>query len=126
MKHGVQLQFPMTNNETEYEDILIGLRVSKALRAKTALLKNDSKLTIGQINKEFKTKEKRILNHLKLTNQLINRFDQVSFTQVPRDQNSKVGEVGRHASSENKTSLTDLKVEVQKSPSIEEFQTFLI
>lgn len=58
----------MTNNETKYEDILIGLRVSKALRAKTALLKSDSKLTIGQINKEFKTKEKRILNHLKLTN----------------------------------------------------------
>lgn len=56
----------MTNNETEYEDILIGLRVSKALRAKTALLKSDSKLTIGQINKEFKTKEKKDIEPLKV------------------------------------------------------------
>ena len=38
LKYGVQLQFPTTNNETEYETILIGLRVRKALGAKNILL----------------------------------------------------------------------------------------
>ena len=75
LKYGVQLQFLMTNNEAVYKAILIGLRVMKALGAKIVLLKSDSKLVIGQINKEFKGKEKRMQRYLKITNQLINEFD---------------------------------------------------
>lgn len=58
----------MTNNEVEYEQILTGLTVAKALGAKNALLKSDSKLVIGQINGEFEAKENRIQKYLKLTN----------------------------------------------------------
>ena len=75
LKYGVQLQFLMTNHKAVYEAILIGLRVVKALGAKIVLLKSDSKLVIGQINKEFKGKEKRMQRYLKITNQLINEFD---------------------------------------------------
>ena len=35
LKYGVQLKFPVTNNEAEYEAILIGLRFALALGAKT-------------------------------------------------------------------------------------------
>jgi len=69
----------MTNNEAEYEAILTGLRVAKALRAKIALLRSDSQLVIGQVNGEFKAKESRMQRYLKLTNQLISKFDRVSF-----------------------------------------------
>ena len=65
----------MTNNEAEYEAILMGLRVIKALGAKSTLLKIDSKLVIGQINRDFKAKERRMQKYLKLTNQLIGEFD---------------------------------------------------
>ena len=75
LKYGVQLQFLMTNHKAVYEAILIGLRVVKALGAKIVLLKSDSKLVIGQINREFKAKEKRMQRYLKITNQLINEFD---------------------------------------------------
>ena len=37
LKYGVQLKFPTTNNEVEYERILMGLRVGKALGAKNLL-----------------------------------------------------------------------------------------
>ena len=47
LKYGVQLKFPMTNNETEYEAILTGLRIAQALGAKNALLRSDSQLIIG-------------------------------------------------------------------------------
>ena len=42
LKYGVQLKFPVTNNEAEYEVILTGLRIARALRAKNALLRSDS------------------------------------------------------------------------------------
>jgi len=46
MKYGVQLKFPATNNEAEYEGILTGLRLGKALGAKNLLIQSDSKLVV--------------------------------------------------------------------------------
>ena len=70
LKYEVQLKFQATNNEVEYEGILTGLRVGKALRAKNLLLQSDSKLVIRQIKKEYKVKEKRMQKYLKLTKHL--------------------------------------------------------
>ena len=64
IKHGVQLKFPTTNNEAEYEGILTGLRVEKALRAKNLLLQSDSKLVIAQIKEEYEEKEERMRKYL--------------------------------------------------------------
>ena len=46
LKYGVQLKFSATNNEAEYEGILTGLRLGRALRANNLLVQNDSKLVI--------------------------------------------------------------------------------
>ena len=46
-KYGVQLQFLVTNNEVEYEAVLMGLRVAKALGVRNLKLNSDSKLVIG-------------------------------------------------------------------------------
>ena len=64
--------------------------------------------------------------YLKLMNQLVQEFDQVDFTQIRRRQNSEADEVARQASSEEGTSLLNLKVEVQRHLSIEELHTFMI
>ena len=60
LKYGVQLKFPATHNEAEYEGILLGLRIGKALRAKNLLLQSDSKLVIGQIKEDYEAKEERM------------------------------------------------------------------
>ena len=41
LKYGVQLKFPVTNNEAEYEAILTGLRIAWALGARNFLLRSD-------------------------------------------------------------------------------------
>lgn len=67
LRYGVQLQFPTTNNESEYEAILTGLKLAKSMGAKNVLLKSDSKLIIGQSKGEYEVKEKRMQKYLKLT-----------------------------------------------------------
>ena len=42
IKYGVQLKFPVTNNEAEYEALLAGLRVARALGAENVVLRSDS------------------------------------------------------------------------------------
>lgn len=41
LKYRVQLQFLITNNEAEYEAVLTGLRIAKALRVKNLKLNSD-------------------------------------------------------------------------------------
>ena len=60
LKYGVQLMFTTINNKDEYEVILMGLRVKKALGAKNLLLQSDSKLVVGQIKEEYEVKEERM------------------------------------------------------------------
>ena len=81
LKYGVQLKFLATNNEAEYEGILRGLKVEKALRAKNLLLQSDSKLLIGQIKEEYEAKEERMQKYLRLTKRLTQEFDEVEFVQ---------------------------------------------
>ena len=73
------MKFPTTNNEVEYEGILTGLRLGKALGVKNLLVENDSKLVIGQIKGKYKAKEERMQKYLRLTKHLTQEFDKVDF-----------------------------------------------
>ena len=49
LKYGVQLQFPATNNEAEYEAVLASLRIARTLGVKNLRLKPDSREDNQQI-----------------------------------------------------------------------------
>ena len=80
LKYEVQLQFLATNNEVEFETVLTGLRVAKALGVRNLKLNLDSNLVVRQITKEYEVKEDRMKRYLKLTNQLVSNFDDVKIT----------------------------------------------
>ena len=60
LKYEVRLRFLATNNEAEYESILIGLRLGKELGVKNLLIQSDSKLVVEQIKGEYEAKEERM------------------------------------------------------------------
>ncbi|XP_023926828.1 uncharacterized protein LOC112038257 [Quercus suber] len=61
-----------------------------------------------------------------MTKHLTQEFEEVEFMQIPRSQNVAADEVSKIASLEEGGSNTDLMMEVQKNPSIEEIPTFTI
>ena len=126
LKYGVQLRFPATNNEAEYEGILTGLRLGKALEAKNLLIQSDSKLVVEQIKGEYEAKEERMQKYLRLTRHLMREFDEVEFVQVPRNQNILADEISKLASSEEGGLSKNLTMKIQKHPSIEEVPTLAI
>ena len=79
LKYEVQLKFPATNNEAEYEGILTGLRLEKVLGMKNLLVQSDSKLVVEQIKGEYEAKEERMQKYLRLTRHLTHEFDKVEF-----------------------------------------------
>ena len=102
LKYLVQLKFPATNNEVEYEGILMRLRVRKTLGAKNLLLESDSKLVVWQIKEEYEAREERMQKYLRQTKHLTQEFDRVEFTQIPRSQNMIVDEIAKQASLEER------------------------
>ena len=95
LKYGVQLKFPATNNEAEYERILTRVKVRKVLGAKNLLLQSNSKLVIVQIKEEYETKEERMKKYLRLTKHLTQEFDRVEFVQIPKSQNMLADEIAK-------------------------------
>ena len=58
LKYVLHIQFPVSNNEAEYEALLHGLRVIVSLSIKRLLVYGDSMVVIKQVNKDWnRTKE---------------------------------------------------------------------
>ena len=64
LEYGVQLKFSITNNEAEYEALLAGLRITRALEAQKIVLKSDSQLVLGKVRGDFEAKETRMQKYL--------------------------------------------------------------
>ena len=70
LKYAVRLQFPATNNEAEYEALLTGLSLAKALGAKNLIVQIDSQLIIGQVKGDYGAKEERMQKYMKIVQRL--------------------------------------------------------
>ena len=62
IKQAVRLQYPTTNNEAEYEALLAGLKMEKALGATELDALSDSQLVVGQVNEDYEGRMQRYLH----------------------------------------------------------------
>jgi ribonuclease HI len=58
------LEFNCTNNIAEYEAILLGLRKLKAMGLRRAVLKSDSQVITGQVDKSSKARDPKLEKYL--------------------------------------------------------------
>ena len=112
LKYEVQLQFPTTNNEAEYEAVLTSLKVAKALGVRNLRLKTNSKLIVRKITNEYEAKEERMKKYLQLMSQLIDKFDDIRLELIPREEKSTADKVARLASTEDASTTLGLLMEV--------------
>jgi ribonuclease HI len=60
----VRLEFRATNNITEYEGLVLVLNKAKASGVKTLLMKTDSQVVTGQVEKEYLTHNTELAKYL--------------------------------------------------------------
>jgi ribonuclease HI len=58
------LDFNCTNNIAEYEAVLLGLRKLRAMGIRTTVLKSDSQVIIGQVDKSNKARDVKLGKYL--------------------------------------------------------------
>jgi ribonuclease HI len=116
-EYAIQLCFRATNNEAEYEALLVGLKLSRNMGIKNLIVQSDSQLIVGQVKGEYEAREDRMKKYLTIVQTLLPHFKKVEFFQIPREENTDVDRLARLASSEEEI---DGFLEVQGRPSTEE------
>ena len=60
----VRLDFPTTNNETEYEALVVGLNLAKVVGAASVVIHCNSQVVTNQVKGDYKCKGERIKKYL--------------------------------------------------------------
>ena len=114
LKYAIRLQFLATNNKAEYEALLTGLSLAKALGAKSLIVQVDSQLIIGQVKGGYEGKEERMHKYLKIFQRLSQHFDSLDFVQIPRAKNVEIDFLARLALSDNYNATSELCIEIRR------------
>jgi ribonuclease HI len=85
--YAAKLNFSCTNNIAEYEALLLGLRKLRAMGIRRAILKTDSQVISGHIDKSSKARDPKLEKYLDTVRRLEASFEGFSVKNIPRGEN---------------------------------------
>ena len=119
VEYAIKLDFPTTNNEAEYEALIAGFGLEKALRAKNLKVMGDSKLVISQVTGEYEAKDEVMIKYLNIVKGQMTQFEECTVKHIPREENTNADALSQFASSETGSCEGSIYFQVLKTPSIE-------
>jgi ribonuclease HI len=85
--YAIKLDFSCTNNIAEYEALILGLRKLKAMGIRRAILKTDSQVISGHVDKSCKARDLKLEKYLDAVRRLEASFKGFSIKNIPRGEN---------------------------------------
>ncbi|XP_017970500.1 PREDICTED: uncharacterized protein LOC108660728 [Theobroma cacao] len=82
-----KLNFYCTNNMAEYEACVMGLQAAIERKIHVLEVYGDSALVIYQLRGEWETRDLKLIWYHKYVSKLIENFDKICFTHLPREEN---------------------------------------
>jgi ribonuclease HI len=86
-----------TNNIAEYEVVILGLRKLRALGVTTCIVRTDSKVVVGQVEKEYSTKDPALMQYLTVVRSLERQFKGFTLQHVDRTKNEEADALAKAA-----------------------------
>ena len=93
----LKLDFECTNNQAEYEALVIVLIVLHELQASRMLILGNSDLVINQLNGTFCCMSCALAPYHMVTSYLAESFDDITFSHISRDRNTVADELAQLA-----------------------------
>ena len=88
IEKSLRLDFSSTNNEAEYEALLIGMAMIQRIGGNSVKLFSDSRLVVGQVKGKFEAKDERMQGYLNQVKCLQSKFNSFDLLHVPRSSNA--------------------------------------
>ena len=84
------MEFNCTNNIAEYEVFLLGLRKLRAMGIRREVLKSDSQVITGLVDKSSNTRDLKLEKYLDIVRRMEASFEGFSVKNIPRGNNELV------------------------------------
>jgi ribonuclease HI len=116
--YAIELDFSYTNNIAEYEALLLGFRKLKAIGIRRAILKTDSQVISGHVDKSSKARDRKLEKYLDAVRRLEASFEGFSVKIIPRGENEHANLLAKSAA-QGLPLPSEVFFETIKAPSIE-------
>ncbi|KAJ4962651.1 hypothetical protein NE237_022590 [Protea cynaroides] len=81
----LRFMFQVSNNAAEYEALIAGLRLAKAVMARRVEASSNSQLVVRQVNGEYKAKKVSMSTYLKKVQEATSTFEYFTLRHILRD-----------------------------------------
>src|SRR5205809_692372 len=98
LKYVLQIHFLVSNNVSEYEALLHGLRIAISLGIRWLVVRGDSELVVNQVQKEYSCTSTKMSAYCLEVRKLESTFDGLELTHVLRNDNNEADELAKMGS----------------------------
>ncbi|KAL0394699.1 UNVERIFIED_CONTAM: Ribonuclease HI [Sesamum latifolium] len=98
LEFAIKFGFKTSNNEAEYEALVIGMRMAHEAGARHLLAYSDSQLIVKQVEGAYEAKEESTIEYLQQIMELKTSFEHFQIIQIPREENIKADCLSKLAS----------------------------
>ena len=88
IEKSLRMSFSTTNNEAEYEALLIGIMMVQKIGGKMVKVFSDSKLVVGQVRGDLEARDSRMQEYLGQVRSIETRFEFFELSHIPRGGNT--------------------------------------
>ena len=93
------LRLDSTNNEAEYEALMMRMAMVQRMGRKSVKFFSDSRLVVGQVKGEFEAKDERMQGYLSQVKCLQSKFESFNLLHIPRSSNAHADSLAMLATS---------------------------
>ncbi|XP_034208253.1 uncharacterized protein LOC117621817 [Prunus dulcis] len=117
IEYALRFDFRTSNNEAEYEALLVGLQLAKSMNAKQIRTHSDSQLIVNHVTADFAAKDASMYAYLSTAHRLLQSFQAYEIKQIPRSENGHADALAGLASAINDKVGRKVQVEILAQPS---------
>ncbi|KAL0292486.1 UNVERIFIED_CONTAM: Ribonuclease HI [Sesamum radiatum] len=89
LEFAIKFGFKASNNEAEYEALVIGMRLAYEIGARNLVAYSDSQLIVKQVEGTYEAKEENMIHYLQQIAELKTGFESFQLIHIPREENVK-------------------------------------
>jgi len=116
IEQALRFAFKASNNQAQYEALIVGMLLAKEMGAQSLLAKSDSQLVTGQVKGEYQAKDPQMSAYLRYIEVLKRAFAVFELVHVPREQNARADLLAKLASSSKGVRQRTVIQETLKTP----------
>ncbi|XP_016168877.1 uncharacterized protein LOC107611473 [Arachis ipaensis] len=117
-EQSTKFEFPVSNNQAEYETLLGGLTLAQEVGATKLEVCSDSQVVTSQVNGSYQARDSLLQKYLEKVRELSKQFEEVTIQHVPRERNTRADLLSKLASTKPGVENRSLIQGIVKEPAV--------